>query len=191
MASRASRRVFSSDTPSPCAIRSPRASILSDGDTPIARTKPAAAAHRALRSVSCFTPAKSPASQVRRASRVCSSRIRTAAVTDEANADSATPHSVTFMGVSPVRPDEENISTSKNSAAAPAAATSGRPNGSVIPSTLVSTTASAAPAFSPRICGSPSGLRITDCSRTPATPSAAPVTIAALRRSSLNLIMTL
>ena len=191
MASRASRRVFSSDTPSPCAIRSPSASMLSEGDSPMARTKPAAAAHRALRSVCTLIPARSPASQVRMASSVCSSRINTAAVIDEANADIATPHSVTFIGVSPVRPDEENISTSKNSAAAPAAATSGRPNGSDSPSALVITTASAAPALSPRICGSPSGLRITDCSSTPATPSAAPVTIAAQRRSSLNLIMTL
>ena len=191
MASRARRRVFSSDTPSPCAILSPSASMLSEGDSPIARTKPAAAAHRALWSICALIPAISPASQVRRESSVCSSRINTAAVIDEANADIATPHRVTFIGVNPVRPDEENISTSRNSAAAPAAAISGRPNGSESPSALAITTASAAPALSPRICGSPSGLRITDCSSTPATPSAAPVTIAAQRRSSRSLMMML
>ena len=125
------------------------------------------------------------------ASSVCSSSMSTVAVIDAANADIATPHRVTFIGVSPARPDEENISTSRNSAAAPAAAISGRPNGSVSPSALVSTTASAAPALSPRICGSPSGLRITDCSSTPATPRAAPVTIAPQRRSSRSLIMML
>ena len=138
-----------------------------------------------------MTPATSPASQVRMASSVCSSRINTVAVIDEANADIATPHSVTFIGVRPVRPDEENVSTSKKSAAAPAAAIRGRPNGSDSPRALVSTTASAAPAFSPRICGSPSGLRITDCSSTPATPSAAPVTRAAHSRIKRSLTITL
>ena len=51
--------------------------------------------------------------------------------------------------------------------------------------------ASAAPAFKPRICGSPSGLRITACNSTPATPSAAPVMSAAARRSRRRLIITL
>ena len=41
-----------------------------------------------------------PRQPVRMASSVCSSRINTAAVIDEANADIATPHSVTFIGVS-------------------------------------------------------------------------------------------
>ena len=64
------------------------------------------------------------------ASSVCSSSMSTVAVIDAANADIATPHRVTFIGVSPARPDEENVSTSRKSAAAPAAAISGRPNGS-------------------------------------------------------------
>ena len=165
--------------------------MFSDGDSQSASAKPTAAAPAALAVVSPMTPATSPASQVRMASSVCSSRINTVAVIDEANADIATPHSVTFIGVRPVRPDEENVSTSKKSAAAPAAAIRGRPNGSDSPRALVSTTASAAPAFSPRICGSPSGLRITDCSSTPATPSAAPVTRAAHSRIKRSLTITL
>ena len=65
--------------------------MLSDGDNQRANPKPAVAAQVALRIVSAFIPATSPASQVRMASSVCSSRIRTVAVIDEANADIATP----------------------------------------------------------------------------------------------------
>ncbi len=43
------------------------------------------------------------------------------------------------------------------------------------PSAILPTTASEAPALSPRICGSPAGYGVTVCSSTPATPSAAPV----------------
>ncbi|MNL32174.1 hypothetical protein D3C87_1540060 [compost metagenome] len=191
MAIRASIRVRTIDTPSPWAMRSPSASMFKEGAIHRENANPAAATQAACCVVAQLNPARSPASQVRIASRVCSSRISTAAVMDEANADSATPQSVTFIGVRPVRPADERVSTIRNRIAAPAAAISGRPNGSASPSALVMTTASAAPAFKPRICGSPSGLRITACNSTPATPSAAPVMSAAASRNRRRLIITL
>ena len=104
-------------------------------------------------------------------------RERIAAVTAEAKADSATPHRVMRSGVTPPRPDDDSSITPPNSSAAPQAAVSGLANATpprLIPSADVATTASEAPALRPRICGSPSGLRITVCSSSPATPSAAP-----------------
>nr|VUD29142.1 Uncharacterised protein [Raoultella sp. NCTC 9187] len=147
-------------------------------------SSPPSAGISAARSVCHFSPARSPASQVRIASSVCSSRIRTAAVTADAKAESATPHRVMRSGVMPPRPEEASSITAPNSSPAPQAAVSGRPNAaSPRPSAEVATTASDAPALRPRICGSPSGLRITVCSSMPAMPSAAPVSSAAARRT--------
>ncbi|STW79183.1 Uncharacterised protein [Klebsiella michiganensis] len=69
-------------------------------------------------------------------------------------------------------PDDDSSITPPNSSAAPQAAVSGLANATpprLIPSADVATTASEAPALRPRICGSPSGLRITVCSSSPAT----------------------
>ena len=151
-----------------------------------ATPRPISAGTSAVCSVLQFSPARSPASQVRIASSVCSSRINIAAVTADANADSATPHNVMRSGVAPPRPAEASAITPPNSSPAPQAAVNGRPAGKAPkdrPSAEVATTASEAPALSPRICGSPSGLRITVCSSSPATPSAAPVSSAAASRT--------
>ena len=179
IASKRMRRMF---TPNPQAIRSPRARIFRPGAIAIASTIPASDGGTALLTLSQRRPARSPTSQVRIANRVCSSRIRMAAVSDDTMADSATPHSVTFSGVKPPRPADASAITNEKSAAAPPAASNGWLT-PVTPSAVHNTTTNAAPAFNPRICGSPSGLRINACNRTPATPNAAPTSIAAVMRS--------
>ncbi len=140
-----------------------------------ATPRPISAGTSAVCSVLQFSPARSPASQVRIASSVCSSRINIAAVTADANPDSATPHNVMRSGVRPAAPGRGQRHHATEQQPAPQAAVSGRPAGKAPkdrPSAEVATTASEAPALSPRICGSPSGLRITVCSSSPATPSA-------------------
>ena len=172
-------------TPSPSPTLSPSARTFRRGAISSASRPPASAGSVAERKICQLSPARSPASHVRIASSVCSSRIRIAAVTAEAKAESATPQSVMRSGVAPPRPAVASSITPPNSSAAPPAAISGRPGVMPLrPSADVPTTASEAPALSPRICGSPSGLRITVCSSTPATPSAAPVNSAAARRTS-------
>ena len=192
IASTPSMRVRVTATPRLLATRSPSARIFSRGARNAASPNPSSAGKLATRSVCMLTPDKSPASQVRMACSVCSSRIRIEAVTAEANADSATPQRVIFIAVAPARPEEASSITRPNSSAAPPAAVRGRltphsPN--EIPAAEQATTASVAPAFKPRICGSPSGLRIIVCSSSPATPSAAPVISAASRRVRRRLTM--
>ncbi len=102
----------------PCAMRSPSANMLREvqgkGLTQIPRENRAD-----VPSVAQSCPAKSPASHVRIASSVCSSRIRIAAVIEDTNADSATPHKVTFIGVNPERPAEESSNINRNNNAPP------------------------------------------------------------------------
>lgn len=129
IASRPSSRVWTRLTPRPSATLSPSASTLSRGAMSSATPRPISAGTSAVCSVLQFSPARSPASQVRIASSVCSSRINIAAVTADANPDSATPHNVMRSGVAPPRPAEASAITPPNSSPAPQAAVSGRPAG--------------------------------------------------------------
>ena len=157
----------------------------------MANTNPPRENQADVPSVTQSCPAKSPASHVRIASSVCSSRIRIAAVIEDTNADSATPHKVTFIGVNPERPAEESSNINRNNNAPPVDASSGRPTGKASPSAVAATTARAAPAFKPKICGSPNGLRMTACNKAPATPREAPVSNAAANRGKRSLTITL
>src|SRR5699024_3012308 len=136
----------------------------------MANTNPPRENQADVPSVTQSCPAKSPASHVRIASSVCSSRIRIAAVIEDTNADSATPHKVTFIDVNPERPEDESSIIISNTTAPPVDASRGRQAGNASPSGLAATTARAAPAFKPKISGSPNGLLLTACNKAPSTP---------------------
>ena len=106
----------------------PSASTLRRGAMSSATPRPISAGTSAVCSVLQFSPAVA-GQPVRIASSVCSSRINIAAVTADANPDSATPHNVMRSGVAPPRPAEASAITPPNSSPAPQAAVSGRPTG--------------------------------------------------------------
>ncbi len=150
-----------------------------------ATPRPISAGTSAVCSVLQFSPARSPASQVRIASSVCSSRINIAAVTADANPDSATPHNVMRSGVA--RRARQRPAPSRHRTAAPRRRR--RSTGARRESAEGQAQRRGrhhrqrGAGVKPEICGSPSGLRITVCSSSPATPSAAPVSSAAASRT--------
>ena len=106
----------------------PSASTLRRGAMSNATPRPISAGTSAVCSVLQFIPAVA-GQPVRIASSVCSSRINIAAVTADANPDSATPHNVMRSGVAPPRPAEASAITPPNSSPAPQAAVSGARRG--------------------------------------------------------------
>lgn len=88
--------------------------------------------------------------------------------------DRAAPASTSLTGSLPRRTPPSS-STSSPAAAAPPRANRKYPAGWMTPKTVIATaTASAEPAFTPRMPGSASGFRVRDCMTTPAAPRAAP-----------------
>ncbi|MND60369.1 hypothetical protein D3C80_515940 [compost metagenome] len=185
MEASASNRVARTDTPRAAAALSPSVRRSSRGATAMARISAMPAAGRAAATIVIETPAVSPTSQKRICCNVSSLSMRMAEVSVPASVESAMPQKMSFAGVNPCRPDEARRRTREKLTPAPVAASNGRRAGVAIsPSgvTVAATTARLAPAFRPRICGSPSGFRSSVCSRSPATPRQAPACSAASRR---------
>ena len=97
----------------------------------------------------------------------------------------AAPARASLSGVAPPRPSEPTEYTRTDAIAAPATATTTYPYGSDNPkNTIPIATASEAPAETPRIPGSASGLRVTACIVAPDTDSAAPTSNASTVRGT-------
>ena len=127
----------------------------------------------------------SPTCQRRKVSNVAWWLSRIALVSAVSPADTAAPVRASVTGRAPPRAAVASPYTATMATAEPSAAshswfaTPDSPN-----SAPPVTTANAAPAVSPRIPGSPSGLRVAPCSSAPATDRAAPVsTPAAVRHT--------
>ncbi|GAA1655935.1 hypothetical protein GCM10009744_55680 [Kribbella alba] len=120
-------------------------------------------------------PATEPTAQKRYPSKVSASSSTIADVTAPNIAATAAPVKANPTGVAPL-PREANRCTPKVAANAPANAHhTADPTDSTTPTCSPSTTATAAPALTPKIPGSARALRVCPCISAPATPRHAPI----------------